>query len=237
MKKSQITEKTSLLSPKENSKNFLSFNLFQFFLSSQFSLFLLFLLFLFIFFSFTSFISLYSNLYSNLFINHSNFHSGTQIYLKSFNNLYLKILSNSGEISFNYDSIFPYLMGSTLLIINDSNSCIYLKSRATNNWLSNKINSNIIEANEPLQENALCFNIINSSNSSYYIFQVKNKKKWLALNFIDNNYLTLIDSIPIQTSSTYFSKSSSIDENFHQYNHLFQLEIVPIIHGVNLGGK
>jgi hypothetical protein len=160
-----------------------------------------------------------------------NLRDQERVYFKTYSGNYLRVDSN-GTVSVT-DSTFPWITGSTFRIEmkpskSSSHLCWTLRSRGTGSFVGLDQNSQKIVGNVN-ERDALCFQASRiSTNSTYVNLKAMTLNRWLSLTHLQKNRgptLTLVDSIPSQLS---FSS--------HDTRHLFEIEPIPLLQGVNLGG-
>jgi hypothetical protein len=149
---------------------------------------------------------------------------GGRVYLKTATGNYLRIESPTGT-AVATESI-PWITGSTFRVEAGKDGCWLLRSRATGKLLNFDKASQAVEANgDDGSAAVLCFVVSKASSSSSRVaFQSKKSKKWLSwVSSQGSDTLRMVD-LP--------SPSSSQDSN-----HLFEVKDIPLLQGVNLGGR
>jgi hypothetical protein len=166
--------------------------------------------------------------------------TGSRVYIKtchspnSLSRNYLRIESSSGA-ALATESI-PWITGSTFRVEagsrvhekdGETEGCWLFRSRATGKFLNFEKESESVGARGEQESDALCFVAVRPSlGSSEVALQDQGSNKWLS--FLTDSAeeggstLSLIETLP---------STSSRDKS-----HLFELEDIPLLQGVNLGG-
>jgi hypothetical protein len=155
-------------------------------------------------------------------------HDQKRVYFKTSSGNYLRIDPNGTATV--TDSSFPWITGSTFRIeLNPSSPshCWRLRSRGTGFFVGLDQKSKEIIGNVK-EKNALCFQASRiAPNSTSVNIKELTLNRWLSLVPSQNDRgptLILVDSIP--------SSSSQHSDSHHR----FEIEPIPLLQGVNLGG-